>query len=180
MFTARSSYAVTGSTLSELLVVLHTLGPTRNGRTYSAVTDWRIAWSFGVDMGGATSCISRIRVDVHTHVVLPRWRPPSSAPASLRGEWQRYLGIVEMHEQGHVNIAVEAGRRMLGALEGLAAFPEADALRREANAVVAYELAAARERERAYDTETENGVLQGARLTGTTKEEETIGYAVRG
>lgn len=164
VFSTRASYPLTGSTLRELRGLIGVLGPTRGGRSYGGFTDWRIDWWFDVEAEQAAARVAGVRVEVRTHTLLPRWRPPGSAPETLRAEWGRYLAALETHERGHVNLAVEAGRNMLARLERLAGFGGLDALQEAAKDTAASVLASAHEQERAYDIGSEHGALQGARL----------------
>jgi predicted secreted Zn-dependent protease len=104
-------------------------------------------------------------VEAHAHVLVPRWRPPRSAPEALAAEWDRYLAAVEAHERGHVDIAIEAARTLLRELEALARFHDLKALRAAASEAAVAVIAAAHEEERAYDASSEHGALQGAWLS---------------
>jgi predicted secreted Zn-dependent protease len=160
----RSSYPITGSTAAALRGAIRLLGPTRDGRTYGAFTDWRIDWWFTFAEEAACVRVSSARVELNAHILLPRWRPPRSAPEALRLEWARYLAVVEAHEQGHVDIAVEAARILLQKLEWLGGSCDLAALRAAASETALEVIAAAHEEERTYDAGTEHGVAQGAWL----------------
>jgi predicted secreted Zn-dependent protease len=177
--TTRSSYPITGSTAAELRGAICLLGPTREGHTYGAFTDWRIDWWFEVAEEPEGLRVSAARVEAHVGVLVPRWRPPRSASPALAVEWERYIAAVEAHEQGHVDIAVEAARTLLRALEGLAGFADLKALRAAASEAAAAVIAAAHDEERAYDAGSEHGVSQGAWLSegeaAPTRAEEVEG-----
>lgn len=161
----KSSYAIAGSTIAELRSVLHVLGPTRNGRAFAAFTDWTVDWEFDGDADRHLQArIVCVRVRVRADVMLPRWRPPRSTSSQTIAAWQRYLTAVETHEQGHVNLAVEAGRAVLASLEGLGEFAKVDDLRCIAVDAAHEAVATIRERELIYDQETQHGASQGATL----------------
>jgi predicted secreted Zn-dependent protease len=160
----RSSYPVAGSTAGDLRAVIEALGPTRHGRTFAAFTDWEVSWDYSIAPGPGGMRVAAVRVGVRAAVVVPRWRPPRSAPPGLTAAWQRFLAAIEDHEQGHVNLAVEVGRTLLGRLEGFAAFADPAALKSAVEAAALAEVAAARERERLYDDASDHGATQGVSL----------------
>jgi predicted secreted Zn-dependent protease len=160
----RSSYPVAGSTASDLRAVIEALGPTRHGRTFAAFTDWEVTWDYSLAPGPGGVRIAAVRVTVRASVLVPRWRAPRSTPPGLAAAWPRYVAAIEAHEQGHVNLAVEAGRAVLGRLEALPAFAGRGALKEAVEAAAGAEIAAARERERRYDEASDHGATQGASL----------------
>ena len=165
----RSSYPVAGSTALALRAVIGALGPTRHGETFAAFTDWEVEWSYAVTPGPGGVQVAGVRVKVHARVVVPRWRPPRSAPQALVAAWQRYTDAIEVHERGHVNLAVEAGRTVLGHLEALPACAGAQALKQAVEAAAEAAIAAAREQERRYDEVSGHGATQGVRLLDATR-----------
>lgn len=90
--------------------------------------------------------------------------PPVSASPQLVAGWQRYVAAIEVHEQGHVNLAVEAGRTVLVQLDGLGPVSAIERLRDVAADAANGAVSAVREREGAYDKDSRHGVLQGAVL----------------
>jgi predicted secreted Zn-dependent protease len=112
----RASYPVVGATADALRAVIQTLGPTRAGRTFAAFTDWEVSWDYSIETGEERLRVSDVGVTVRAVVTVPRWRPPRSATAALVEQWRQYLAAIDLHEQGHVNLAVEAGRCVLARL----------------------------------------------------------------
>jgi predicted secreted Zn-dependent protease len=141
--------------------VLDALGPRRGGRAFGAYTDWQVAWRYAIETTPGGVRVGEVSVDVRAAVVVPRWRPPRSAPAELAAQWSRYVAAIELHEQGHVDLAVAAGRAVLVGLEGLPTFAGPDALRRAADALAEAEVEQVRARERAYDDASRHGASQG-------------------
>lgn len=162
----RSSYGVAGSSAREIRSVMQLLGPARGGRTFSAYTDWEVGWSYSVEPGPSGLHATSVRVAVRAAVLVPRWRPARGASAELVEAWPLYLAAIEVHEQGHVNLAVEAGRTVLACLEGLPAFAEPGALHSAAEIAAKTRVAAARDRERAYDQASSHGAAHGVKLPG--------------
>jgi predicted secreted Zn-dependent protease len=162
----RATYPITGSTSAEIRTLLHTLGPTRNGCTFAAFTDWEVSWTYSVAPLPEGVHLAAARVDVRALVTVPRWRPPRSALAALIARWRQYRAAIELHEQGHVNLAVDAGRCVLARLETLPAFPSEQELQRAVDAAARAEIAAALDRERVYDEASGHGASQGVHLDG--------------
>jgi predicted secreted Zn-dependent protease len=160
----RSSYPVVGSTVGELRAVIEALGHSRGSGTFAAFTDWEVAWDYSIEGAAGEFRATVPRVGVRATITIPRWRPPRSAALALREQWCRYLAAIELHEQGHVALAIEAGRGVITRLEGLPLFADAQALRRAADAAARAAIAAARARENVYDEETGHGATQGARF----------------
>ena len=50
-----------------------------------------------------------VQLDVVMH--LPRWQPPEGLRPAIRGQWERMKTGIELHEQGHRDIALDAGWR---------------------------------------------------------------------
>ncbi len=160
----RSSYGVVGSSAHEIRRVMQLLGPARGGRVFSAYTDWEVGWSYSVEPGPSGLHVTSVRVAVRAAVLVPRWRPAREASAELVDTWQLYLAAIEVHEQGHVNLAVEAGRTVLACLEGLPAFAERGLLHNAAEIAARTRVAEARNLEHAYDEASSHGVAHGVKL----------------
>jgi predicted secreted Zn-dependent protease len=94
--TSWSDYNVDGSTLTEVarhIELLPEAGKTHWHATYS-VARWD-----GANIGEAS-------VDVTITVSMPHWPNSSSRPQAERDEWERFLGKLHEHEQGHIDLAV--------------------------------------------------------------------------
>jgi predicted secreted Zn-dependent protease len=49
--------------------------------------------------------IAEAHVDVAITVTMPNWSGSSSASAEEQAEWERFLGALHAHEQGHLDLA---------------------------------------------------------------------------
>ena len=58
-----------------------------------------------------------VQLDVVMH--LPRWQPPEGLRPAIRGQWERMKTGIELHEQGHRDIALDAGRFLAERLEAV-------------------------------------------------------------
>ena len=144
-------YPVAGSTIAELRRATMLLGPTREGRTFPAYTDWQIEWSLAPTALAQGWVPGELAVQLRAVVTLPRWHAPTSVPAGLVTEWAQHIHELEEHEQGHVAIAVEAAHVLRETLLVIGPCPSADALRSLAVAEADTVLAQARADDLAYD-----------------------------
>lgn len=154
-------YCVVGSTADQLRAVLALLGPVRRGQRYCAYTDWEVTWRYARAPSPLGHRILDARVEVSATVTFPRWQPPRSAPLGLLTEWHEYAASVDQHEQGHVELAIDAGHRVLQALLDLPWAPTAEDLQAAAQSTAERVLGEARRREHGYDVETRHGATQG-------------------
>ena len=162
----RETFAVTGSTLGHLRRAVAMLAPRRAGAAHAAYTAWEVRWSYSPAIGEHGCRAADVRVDVDVVCTFPRWRPPSSAAGAVVDRWTAYLEALEVHEQGHVNLAVQAAVAVHEALQTLAVHPSASALQRAAEEVARGVLEDFCGREAAYDAATGQGAHQGVRLDG--------------
>ena len=162
----RETFAVTGSTLDHLRRAVAMLAPRRAGAAHAAYTAWEVRWSYSPAIEERGFCAADVRVDVDVVCTFPRWRPPSSAAGVVVHRWIAYVEALEVHEQGHVDLAVQAAVAVHQALQTLAVHPSARALQRAAEEVAGAVLDDFRGREAAYDVATGRGAHQGVCLDG--------------
>jgi predicted secreted Zn-dependent protease len=105
-----------------------------------------------------------VAVDVTAIVILPYWRVPRSAKDELVARWEHYIAALRAHERGHVAIAGAAGRAVAEQIAAISPCGSLDSLKRAVAEAASAAVAEHRERERAYDTETQHGALEGVRL----------------
>lgn len=89
-----TQYDVAGNSLEEVgqqISVMTEAGQTQWHPTYAA-TRWE----------GQT--IAEVGVDVSITVSMPNWPGASSATAEERAEWERFVGALHRHEQGHIDL----------------------------------------------------------------------------
>jgi hypothetical protein len=115
--------------------------------------------------GGGSLRSDRLRnvrtpeVTVHLHAnlvfVLPRWEGYEVASPQAKAEWDRMIEKLRIHEQRHVDIAIEEADRLAAALIGEPMSRIASMVTR-ANATMA-------QRQQELDTDTEYGSKSGVR-----------------
>ena len=160
-------YDIDGSSAGALREGIARLGPKdASGTSRQALTVWDLQWTYKLVPGapGDSSCtLGDLKVTLNVTVTLPRWTPPTTAPASLRQTWRTYLEHVKVHEAGHRAIAEGNARDLFKAMTPLRARTCAalDALASRTGEDI---VADGRARNRAYDVETKHGQTQGVML----------------
>jgi predicted secreted Zn-dependent protease len=159
-------YDVTGRSEQALLRDLTRHGPRVGAERRFGRTAWTARWEIAYRTpppGSNAPCRMR-RADVHldVEVTLPRWNAPDDAPAALRRDWASFTDALAFHEREHRESIVNAGRRLVRALEGLEA-PTCTALEEKAGAEARTIIKEARAYNRRYDERTDHGRTQGAR-----------------
>jgi predicted secreted Zn-dependent protease len=157
----RSFYPLIGATAHQLRTIVGMLSPMRGGHRFCAFTDWEIAWRYRHTDDHGRRRICGVSLEVRATITSPRWTPPRSALAGLVAAWPGYAAAIEIHEQGHVALAVEAAETIRTRLMALPCLSSTAALTDAADAVAEEELRAARAREILYDQITCHGVTQG-------------------
>lgn len=156
-------YRIEGATKQELVAAMAELGPEMEGSDERARARamWRPTWNVTVD--GAVPCtVMSAMVTIEVIIELPEWTPPPDADAGIVDEWERYVGLVRFHEEGHRTIAIRAGGRIADALEALPPADTCDALFQTVDTTGQAVFDEARAQQRAYDVATDHGATQGA------------------
>jgi predicted secreted Zn-dependent protease len=107
----RKTYDVYGSDAAEVTDFIQKNSPVIL-EAYEAVTTAQseIYWSYDHLIESNPCKVTDGVVTVDIIVTMPRWVNISSAPADDQKRWDAYLVNVNRHEQGHVNIAMQAAR----------------------------------------------------------------------
>jgi predicted secreted Zn-dependent protease len=89
-----STYDVAGATLEDAANQISQM--TEAGQTHWHPTFAATRWE------GQT--IAEVNVDVQISVSMPNWPGAASASAEERAEWERFVGALHQHEQGHIDL----------------------------------------------------------------------------
>jgi predicted secreted Zn-dependent protease len=89
-----TQYDVVGSTLEEAANQVSQM--TEAGQTHWQPTYAATRWE------GQT--IAEANVEVQISVSMPHWAGAASAPAAEQAEWERFVGALHQHEQGHIDL----------------------------------------------------------------------------
>ena len=154
-------FTVQGETSLALSAEIEAKGPVgENGRHSDGYTRWNMSWTFGMNTD-ATGCVaSSVSVDLDIHMILPHWDTPPGADPRLIARWNRYLAALRGHEDGHRQRAeATAGDMRRALLRERAA--DCPTLERRLDSMANQLLSDLRERQAAYDRETDFGRSQG-------------------
>jgi predicted secreted Zn-dependent protease len=156
-------FTVDGETSGALSADIDAKGPVgENGRRSDGYTRWSMSWTFGMSADDTGCAVSRATVDLGIRMTLPRWNTPPGASPQLIARWNRYIAALRNHEDGHRSRAETAADELRRAF-----FRERAAdcalLEKRLDALANALLAALRERQAAYDRETQFGQKQGVR-----------------
>lgn len=106
--------------------------------------------------------VTDLAVSLDVTVRLPHWDAPEAMRPALREQWERMKIGIDLHEQGHRDIAVEAAESLNARLHALEPAPGTDCaalerriLRERIKAQMRHE-----NRDAAYDRRTRHGVTQ--------------------
>jgi predicted secreted Zn-dependent protease len=152
-------YDVNAATMAEMQRAMLRDGVRIEGRTWSAVTNWNVRWTYQYASLGPLCEITHVRVNVRAVVTLPRWNPTANPDSSLLAWWEQFNRGLAEHERGHALLAVAAGKDIVQALEGLTGGP-CDVLGARANDLGNRFVSSTKSKQEQYDRETRHGATQ--------------------
>lgn len=160
-----TTYKVQGNSVSDLRARMMQDGPVdAQKRHHPGYTTWRVTWTFGCGVAGGDARLERVNVKVDVKYTLPEWQKPGDADPELAAKWQDYMAALRKHEDGHRDIGVRAGRRILEMLQQLPAAESCVKAGQAANEAGQKILQSSRDEELEYDRATRHGATQGAVL----------------
>jgi predicted secreted Zn-dependent protease len=158
-------YEITGATATDLRRQMDQSGSIdRFGHRHDMYTDWQANWSYPYVAGNHSCAVGPVQVTVAITFTFPNWDKPAQASSTLVAEWNEYLNKAQAHEDGHKEIAVEAGHKILYALKAMPVYPSCAALEQAVDQTGQDILEQFRQKELVYDQETNHGATQGARF----------------
>jgi predicted secreted Zn-dependent protease len=154
---APNYYTVFGTTISQAKAQIAQCSPVENGR-YAAVTTSAINWQFSYYKDSTTlQCkISTVAVGVHTAFLYPSWNTPNQ-------QWRTFMASITIHEQGHAAMDLAAANAILTDLQTMP-LTDCATIGAAADYRANGHIAALRQANASYDTDTNHGATQGARL----------------
>jgi len=157
-------YPVSGATASELRSQMNRLGPRDRyeDRTYDANTDWAVRWSYRYAMRSNRCVLQNVNTRVAITYTLPKWKKGMVAERSLVADWNRYMAALQLHEDGHKNHGVEAGRDVQQVLSKLPSAASCAELETQAQAAARTVIKTYNQKDLDYDHMTRHGSTQGA------------------
>jgi predicted secreted Zn-dependent protease len=154
------TYEVQGSTARELETQMNRLGPSPEGSSKRswARTDWQITWKFRYKDRGLEGCdMTEVWTDIKLEFIYPFWTRKTGASATLRSTWGAAMRALEKHEQGHAAMAIETAEKIDSDLSGLVSIISCQRLKYDANRIANALLEDLRQKDQAYDLETNHG-----------------------
>jgi predicted secreted Zn-dependent protease len=148
--TRTTCFDVSGSTMAQLQTSIEANGPRVNDYRRAGATRWKVAWTYDFQIG-ARCGIADPSVKVTATYLLPRWTDPQTAKGTTREQWDAFMGEVKTHEEGHRDIAVQAGVASLAALDSTPARSDCGDTKRTADARVRAVMDRYRAKQQAYD-----------------------------
>jgi predicted secreted Zn-dependent protease len=159
----RTHYEINGTTADELRSQMDQLGPEDEfGQRHDAFTEWYIDWSYPYSIVNKDCATGPIEVTITITSTFPKWNNPQDASKELVNKWNAYLSILQTHEDGHKQIAIDAGNEILRTLSALPAYPLCSELEQTVDANGQNILGQFRKKEIIYDQKTAHGENQGA------------------
>jgi predicted secreted Zn-dependent protease len=112
-----------------------------------------------------TGCrLAALSVRMDLTLDLPVWRPAGVTRRELRARWERMIGAITQHEEGHRDNAVRAARELHQRLSALGEDQDCEVLGKQAQREMLRVKLRFDLREKAYDRRTGHGVSQGSVL----------------
>jgi predicted secreted Zn-dependent protease len=156
-------YDISGDNANAVRAQLVRLGPDRGAGRYSALTRWELNWSYQPLIPVPGGCqTGPIVVNLRVTMTYPRWSASGNVEAGLRERWRTYQTALEMHEQGHRDIAIQAANELTARLSELPLQQSCEQLDQVARGVIREVTSQQEAAQREYDRVTNHGVAQGA------------------
>jgi predicted secreted Zn-dependent protease len=158
-------YNIGGATANELRHQMDQFGPSDEfGARHDAYTAWYVEWHYPNLVTNDKCTIGSVTVTVSITQTLPKWETPPEAPPGLIKQWDTYIEALQRHENGHREIGIAAGEKILRALSDLPSYPTCGELEQIADREGQGILDEYRRKEIDYDRTTNHGELQDARF----------------
>jgi predicted secreted Zn-dependent protease len=152
-------YDVSAATLAEIRRAMMVQGPRADGRSWTAVTRWRYAWTFQYDNRGTVCHIRDVKVRLQTVIEFPRWNPTAEPDSALMEWWQQMNAGLAEHERGHAQLAMETAGEIVKSLDGMMG-GRCDVLGQQAGLTGRRLIDAGNRKQVEYDAATRHGVTQ--------------------
>lgn len=157
-------YAVRGATLEQLRADLKANGVADDaGQFYSGVATTGLGYTYQFREQPGGCGVADVRVLLQVSLTTPAWQGRWTSGPALAATWDRYVSALQVHEDGHINLARQAADRLGAKVEALSA-PGCPALEARAKALRDEAMEALKQAHADYDRATDHGRTQGAVL----------------
>lgn len=140
--TAGTSHSFDGATLRDVVSAM-------SGLAEVGHADFDLAMSFSTDGGER---VTNVDLTMRLTIDMPVWTKVAGRPTAERNEWNRFMGALRHHEDGHIRICRTEAPRTYERLTRATASTINDVLDRERARIQALN--------DAYDTRTGHGTTQ--------------------
>ena len=155
-------YRISGSTVDELRTQMNRQGYTdASGHHWDAYTDWHVSWSYPYSVADEKCTTGPIESSVAITFTFPVWNAPAGTLPEIVDKWDDYMASLEVHENGHKEIAIAAAHEVVDTLEALPAYPSCNDLEQAADGAARNVFQQYRKQEEIYDQTTDHGATQG-------------------
>jgi predicted secreted Zn-dependent protease len=159
----RSYYEVRGDDLASLRDSMRRHPHESNDDPSSGLTTQHFDTYYELEPQPTGCRLKDVSVQVEVNIRLPRWTIKQGATKEARAYWQKMIAGLTLHEKGHRDNAVGAGRELQRRLNGLEG-NDCKSLKREAERINERVMLRLRFREQLYDERTQHGIKQGSIL----------------
>lgn len=160
-----SYYPISGDTPAQLLQAMQDNGPQADdGSRFHGYTRWNVRWNYQTNSRSNGCVLQRVDTQVNGSITLPEWTGEHTAEAKLRERWRNYSTLLREHEQGHYRFALDAAAEIRRQLAALPPQRSCEALVQQANQLGASLVELQRQREIAYDRDSNHGRNNGLEL----------------
>ena len=158
-----NDYIIQGSTVAELRQQMNKLGPIdkSTGKHFDAYTHWYVNTNYRYQPVGTQCKIYTATVKVDVTFTMPRWNISAKSSSDLKKHWNRYINLLQTHENGHKAHGISAGNDVLKSLNSIVA-PSCDQINGIAKQRTQTILKQYSQQDIQYDLRTQHGRTQGA------------------
>lgn len=148
-------YAVSGATSREVRGDIVQKRPWKSDN--DGYTAWKIDWSFTTASSEAECHLESFQTRTAITITLPRWVPSPEAEPEFRENWTGYFQDLSAHEEGHKRIALAAAKELRKKVNGIGSAVSCAELQTALNRVANQVINDFKQREKAYDAQTDHG-----------------------
>ena len=105
-------YAMTGSSIRDIHESLRQTRPWKDKSERDGSTEWYVRWHAEYTSAGGTCRCSSFTTTTTITITLPKWIAPTNTAAEVRAAWAKYVAALEVHEEGHADLAIAAAAEM--------------------------------------------------------------------
>jgi predicted secreted Zn-dependent protease len=156
-------YARTADEIHDQLI--GALGTDKDNTPVTAYASWDLNWDYPKIKSNNTCRMGRpVRMLLDVDYTMPKWDPEAGTSPQLIQRWNRFYDRLTMHEQHHIQIAMDTAYETLKQFYSLPSYPTCQALDDAAYTIGRDLKYAAWDTGDAYDDATNHGYNEGAKF----------------